>query len=112
LLRIDAEATLSELNVQRVEELGRLEQTGIGNPPVHVTVRGVSHGRPLQRIGAERKHAKLWLTDGKVTRDAVMWGVGNGSLPVGRFDLAAVPQLNEYNGRVSVQFKVLDWREA
>jgi len=29
---------------------------------------------------------------------------------VGRFDLASTPQLNEYNGAVSVQLKVLDWQ--
>jgi hypothetical protein len=28
------------------------------------------------------------------------------------FDLAFTPQLNEFNGRVSVQLKLLDWRPA
>ena len=63
-------------------------------------------------MGAEKKHARLSVTDGRATRDAVMWGVGDGSLPVGRFDLAVVPQLNDYNDQVSVQLKVLDWKTA
>lgn len=111
-LRIDAESTLEMLTRERVEELARLEQTGIGNPPVHVVLRGLTHARPLQRIGTEKRHARLRVTDGRAARDAVMWGVGDGALPVGRFDLAVVPQLNEYRGQVSVQLKVLDWRPA
>jgi len=44
--------------------------------------------------------------------EAVWWGAGNESLPVGRFDLAFAPQINSYNGRRIVQLKVLDWRKA
>jgi hypothetical protein len=52
------------------------------------------------------------VTDGSATRPAVLWGAGDGPLPVGRFDLAFVPQLNEFNNSVTVQLKVLDWRPA
>jgi hypothetical protein len=44
--------------------------------------------------------------------EAVWWNGGDKPLPVGKFDLAFQPQLNEFNGRTSVQLKVLDWREA
>jgi len=110
MLRLDAEVTAAELTLKQVKELGQLEQTGIGNPPVHLVMNNVAHARPLQRMGAEKKHAKLWITDGQATLEAVIWGVGDGPLPVGRFDLAFRPQLNEFNGTVSVQLKVLDWR--
>ena len=111
-LRLDAEVILLEMSLDRLNELGQLQQTGIGNPPVHLCAKNLAHQRPLQRIGADRKHAKLWVTDGRATREAVMWGVGDGPLPVGRFDLAFAPQLNEFNGTVGVQLKVLDWRPA
>ena len=109
-LRLDAEVTSAELTVERLRELEQLEQTGMGNPAVRLVMRNASHARPLQRMGAEKKHAKLWVTDGKRTVEAVLWNVGDGSLPVGRFDLAFVPQLNEFNGSTTVQLKVLDWR--
>ncbi len=111
-LRVDAEVALGALTFERVSELARLQQTGIGNPPVHVALRGVRHARPLQRMGAERKHARLVVTDGRATGEAVMWGVGDGALPVGQFDLVVCPQLNTYNGQTSVQLKVLDWRAS
>jgi hypothetical protein len=31
---------------------------------------------------------------------------------VGAFDLAFAPQVNDFNGRTTVQLKVLDWRAA
>ena len=109
-LRLDAEVAASDLSLERLRELARLEQTGVGNPPVHLLLRNVTHARPLRRMGAEKKHARLWVTDGRKTLEAVLWAAGDGPLPIGRFDLAFVPQLNEYNGGVSVQLKVLDWR--
>ena len=111
-LRLDAEITPGALTYERVVELGKLQQTGIGNPPVQLWMRGVTHQRPLQRIGAEKKHVKLWLTDGQATHEAVWWGAGDGALPTGRFDIAFTPKLNEFNGTVSLQLSVLDWRPA
>ena len=111
-VRLDAEVTPAELTVPRLSELGKLQQTGMGNPPVHLFMRNLTHQRPLQRIGQEKRHAKLWVTDGRITLEAVWWGIGDGALPVGRFDLAFAPQLNEFNGATSVQLKVLDWRPA
>lgn len=109
-LRLDAELSASELTLERVEELQRLQQTGMGNPAVRLVIRDVCHAKPLQRMGAEKKHAKLWVTDGRRTIEAVLWNAGEGSLPVGRFDLACEPQLNEFRGNTTVQLKVMDWR--
>ena len=109
-LRLDAESTCAEITLERVRELQRLQQTGMGNPSVHLVLRGVTHAKPLQRMGAQKKHAKLWITDGgRGALEAVLWNVADGPLPVGRFDLAVAPQLNDFNGSVTVQLKVLDW---
>jgi single-stranded-DNA-specific exonuclease len=110
VLRLDAEVQASDLTVERIQELEKLQQTGIGNPCVQLFVRNLSHQRPLQRIGADKKHVKLWVTDGKTSREGVWWGAGELSLPAGKFDLAFCPQLNTYNGNTQVQLKVLDWR--
>jgi single-stranded-DNA-specific exonuclease len=110
VLRLDAEVQVNELTVERIQELEKLQQTGIGNPCVQLFVRNVSHQRPLQRIGSDKKHVKLWVTDGKTSREGVWWGAGEMSLPTGKFDLAFCPQLNTYNGNTQVQLKVLDWR--
>ena len=111
-LRLDAEVGLDELNLDSLAELDRLKPTGQGNPAVQFCARNLSHQRPLLRIGAQKQHIKMWVTDGMTTHEAVWWNSGEKSLPVGRFDLAVAPQINEFNGNRTVQLKVLDWRPA
>jgi single-stranded-DNA-specific exonuclease len=111
-LRLDAEVNLGDLTLDSLAELDQLKPMGQGNPAVQFYATNVSHHRPLQRMGAEKQHVKLWVTDGKVTHEAVWWNAGKESLPVGRFDLAFAPQVNAFNGKRTVQLKVLDWRPA
>lgn len=111
-LRLDAEVALDELSLTSLAELEQLRPTGMGNPNVQFCARGVTNARPLQRMGGEKQHVKLWVTDGKATHEAVWWNGGKESLPVGRFDLAFAPQVNGFNGRRAVQLKLLDWRAS
>src|SRR5450631_4349302 len=62
-LRLDAEVELDEMNLDSLAELDRLKPTGQGNPAVQFCSRNLSHQRPLQRIGAQKRHVKLWVTD-------------------------------------------------
>jgi single-stranded-DNA-specific exonuclease len=111
LLRLDGELGLKEITVDLVEELERLQPMGQGNPAVQFVARNLTQARPLMRMGPQKQHVKLWLTDGAVTHETVWWGAGKeASLPVGHFDVAFVPQINEFNGRRTVQLKMLDWR--
>ena len=109
-LRIDAEVGLDEITLELLGELEKLKPTGQGNPSVQFCARNLAHQRPLQRIGAEKRHVKMWVTDGLATHEAVWWNGGEKSLPVGKFDLAFAPQINQFNGNRTVQLKVLDWR--
>jgi single-stranded-DNA-specific exonuclease len=111
-LRLDAEVGLDEINFGTLGELARLKPTGQGNPGVQFCARNLTRARPLQRMGKEKRHIKLWVTDGTATCEAVWWNGGDKSLPVGKFDLAFAPQMNEFNGRRAVQLKVLDWQRA
>ncbi len=112
LLLLDAEVSLRELSLGQLDELRRLEPAGQGNPPVQLAVRNVSLQRPPQRMGRDLQHAKLWITDGQTVCEAVCWNCDKEALPAGNFDLAFVPQINEYNGSRSLQLKLLDWRPA
>jgi single-stranded-DNA-specific exonuclease len=109
-LRLDAEVGLDEMNFEILHELARLKPTGQRNVVAQFCARNLTHARPLQRIGADKRHVKMWVTDGAATLEAIWWNGGESSLPVGKFDLAFAPQINEFNGRCTVQLKVLDWR--
>ena len=123
-LRLDAEVGLDEMTLEALHELSRLSPVGQGNPGVQFCARNLTHARPLQRIGADKRHVKMWVTDtpspqgghgvasGATTLEAVWWNGGGESLPVGKFDLAFAPQVNPYNGTHTVQLKVLDWQTA
>jgi single-stranded-DNA-specific exonuclease len=109
-LRIDARISCGELTVERMRELERLQQTGLGNPAVHLCLPNVTHARPVFRFGFGKKHARITVTDGTGTLDGVLWNRADGALPVGQFDLACTPQLNTHDGETSVRLKILDWR--
>ena len=111
-LRLDAEIGLAEITLDSLAALDQLKPTGMGNPALQFCARNLTQKKPLQRMGANKQHVKLWVTDGAATHEAVWWNAGAGSLPAGKFDLAFAPSLNEFNGRTTVQLKVLDWRPA
>jgi single-stranded-DNA-specific exonuclease len=111
-LRLDAEVGLDEMTLEMLGELSRLKPMGQGNPSVQFCARNLAHARPLQRIGVEKKHVKMWVTHTAATQEAVWWNGGAESLPVGTFDLAFTPQVNQFNGNRSVQLKVLDWQPS
>lgn len=111
-LKLDAEIRLPEIAFSSVRTLDRLKPMGPGNPAVQLVARNLVHQRPLQRVGAAKQHVKMWVTDGQTSREAVWWRAGEESLPVGSFDLAFVPQIEQFNGQSAVQLKVLDWQPA
>jgi len=111
-LELDDEVLLGDLSQEMLEWLGRLEPTGQGNPRPRFAVRGLQLAGPVQRMGKERQHVRLSVTDGGRSTQVVWWGGGDKSWPEGVFDLAVEPGLNHYNGRTTVQLKLLDWRPA
>lgn len=111
-LRLDAEVGLDEMTFETLYELEKLKPHGQGNPATQFCARNLVHARPVQRIGSEKQHVKMRVTDGAAMHEAVWWNGGDKSLPVGKFDLAFVPQINQFNGNRMVQLKVLDWRAA
>ena len=109
-LRLDAEVALNEITLDSLAELEQLKPMGQGNPALQFCARNLTQKKPPLRMGATKQHVKLWVSDGAVTHEAVWWNAG--ALPDGKFDLAFAPSVNEFNGRTTVQLKVLDWRAS
>jgi single-stranded-DNA-specific exonuclease len=109
-LRLDAEVALNEITLDSLAELEQLKPMGQGNPALQFCARNLTQKKPPLRMGATKQHVKLWVTDGATTHEAVWWNAG--ALPDGKFDLAFAPSVNEFNGRTTVQLKVLDWQAA
>jgi hypothetical protein len=62
------------------------------------------------KLGREHQHAKFWVTDGDATAEIVWWTGGDKPWPAGAFDVAGIPQVNEFDGRRIVQLRLLDWQ--
>lgn len=111
-LRLDAEVQLDQISLGTVDALERLRPFGQGNPSVQLAVCGLQiAGRP-RKIGKEENHLRFTVRSRGLQANAIWWNGADKPLPRGNFDLACVPEINEYRGERSVQLKVLDWRDA
>lgn len=108
----DAEVPLSQLTFSLLEQLERLQPTGYGNPePVFIS-RSVKV-QSKRTVGADSKHLKLSLTDGRFTFDAIGFRLGDllPDLPP-MVDVLYTFEVNEYNGRKNLQLNLKDTKAA
>ncbi|MYD10184.1 MAG: single-stranded-DNA-specific exonuclease RecJ [Chloroflexi bacterium] len=112
-LPVDCEAKLSDISMALVAELDLLEPTGHGNPQATFLTRdlNVLHSR---RVGAEKQHLKLRLADADSSPiDAIGFGLGDWALKMPRrIDCVYHAEINEWNGRRTLQMRLLDLRPA
>lgn len=110
---LDGEVAPEHWTAELIENLERLQPFGLGNPEPVFLVRGleVAGARLVGRDGP--KHLKLTLRAGQRTYDAIGFGMGD-RLPEarGRIDLAYSPQLNDWDGGMSIQLRVRNLRPA
>jgi single-stranded-DNA-specific exonuclease len=116
VLRLDAEVRLAELDLPLVDLLARLGPHGIGNPEPVLAARGLQIMRSVRLVG--RNHLKFKVR-GSGAAGPVLEAIGFnwGELAERldqadppRVDLAFVPERNSWNGRESLQLRLLDIR--
>ena len=107
-LNIDMELTPDEISVELVEELSKLEPFGAANP---APVFSISNNtlKQKQLMGENKNHLKLTVENGGKTFTCIRWQDGDIRLnPNSNLDIAFHPQINEFNGNISVQLIVDD----
>ena len=112
-LELDLEISLEEVTEKLVRELTALEPTGHRNPPVSFLSRDLQVAS-CRRVGQDGKHLKLKLrgSEGRPI-DAIGFGLGDWARRIPRhIDAAFHAELNEWNGRRSLQMRLLDIRPA
>lgn len=110
-LRIDAIAALGDVSHAFVDELARLGPFGNGNPRPMIACRGVELTAPPRTCGKKGEHVQLFLRQNGTTMKAIAFNAAAmlDDLNSGRpLDLAVMPTLNEWNGKVSVELEVKD----
>jgi single-stranded-DNA-specific exonuclease len=110
-LQVDVDVPLNALSLDLVAELTRLEPTGHHNPLPVLMARDV---RVLEKrtVGKEGQHLKLKVSQpGGPPVDAIGFNLGGriSELPE-RIDVAYQLEVNEWNGKRSLQLHLLDVR--
>jgi single-stranded-DNA-specific exonuclease len=104
----DLEIPLFELRPDILPYLEKLQPTGIGNRAVLFVSREL---KPLKAktVGRENTHLRLTVTDGRITYDAIAFQMGHwiNQLPA-RIDILYQFEINEFNGRLSLQLNIRD----
>lgn len=109
-MSVDAEVSLGQVSETLVKELDRLGPFGPGNPRPVLVLRGLTV-LTARACGKTGDHLQLLLDDGQRRMKGIAFGCGKLALQLkggDKLDVAAVPQLNEWNGRVSVELQIKD----
>jgi len=112
VLTIDAEVQLRDLTFDFFRLLERMEPTGLGNVPAQFIARNLQLHGELKPFGQESQHLKFQVTDGAMRHYALWWNYPGEMQIRGRFDLAFIPEMREFNGSYGLQLRVLDLRPA
>lgn len=114
-LFIDCEAELSHMSQALVDELKRLGPFGHGNRRPLLCCRGLTLAGPPRRVGKTGDHLQLFVRQGSSHMKCIAFGAGAifDKLREGMtIDLAVEPQINQYNGRASIELAVKDMQFA
>jgi single-stranded-DNA-specific exonuclease len=114
-LKLDCLAELNHVTEALVNDLKRLGPFGHGNRKPILCCRGLTLSGPPRRVGKTGDHLQLYVRQGNATMKCIAFGAGElfDRLQAGTtIDIAVEPQLNEYNGRVSVELEVKDLQFA
>jgi single-stranded-DNA-specific exonuclease len=104
----DAEVPLADLKPSLLKQLDQFQPTGYGNPEAVFITRD-AQVKSARTVGADSKHLKLTLSDGRYTFDAIGFRLGERLEALGgRVDVLYTFESNEYNGRVSLQLNLKD----
>lgn len=113
VIAIDEEISLQDVNLKAVQELSLLEPFGEANKmPVFLYKNLKIHSI---RTLSEGKHIKLTLQDSSFYIDAIGFNLGHlaEEYQIGdKIDVVGTLEINEFNGRQSVQISLKDMRKS
>lgn len=115
ILEIDAEVDIHQLSEELVEEMRQLEPTGHANPSPILMSKNIFI-TDWSRVGQDKNHLKLKLARaGQPPLDAIGFNLGDWAeqnpIP-NRADVAYQLEINEWNGRRTLQLNLKDIRPA
>ena len=108
-LQLDVAAELGDLTEALILDVKRLGPFGMGNRRPIVHLPAVELAAPPRRVGKTGDHLQMYVRQGRTSMKCIAFGAGNlcDQLKAGMtLQLAVEPQLNEFNGRTSVELEI------
>jgi single-stranded-DNA-specific exonuclease len=113
-VRIDMELRLDEADEELCRLLRHVAPFGIGNPTPVFAARGVEVAGVPRVVG--KSHLKLTLASGRSRLEAIGFGMGDriadANPALGPIDVAFKLEENTWNGRTSLQARLVDLRHS
>ncbi|MGB4337011.1 MAG: single-stranded-DNA-specific exonuclease RecJ [Bacillota bacterium] len=114
-MRVDGELAEDEIDLELALELSRLEPFGLGNPsPVFVSRNMMV--LECRQVGPEGRHLKVKLGRGRRVLDAIGFRLSKKlarvAMAAEEVDVAYSLEVNEWNGRTSVELLLKDLAES
>lgn len=112
-LHLDDEVELGQLTTPVVESLQRMGPHGPGNAAPRLATAEVELVDAPRVVGRTGNHLQFTVRQGNEYRKAIAFGFGPYADELAehtRLRVAFEPIINEWNGRRSVELRVLDWR--
>lgn len=111
---IDAEAPLSQLSKQTVDQIELLGPFGQGNRRPLMCATGAKLAAPPKKMGGGERHLSVQLEHHGVKIRGVAFGKGDWAEALekatGPLDFAYHPVLNHFRGRATVEVQLVDWK--
>lgn len=105
---IDLQIFPDDITVDFVKEISKLEPFGASNPAPIFAMKNLKI-KEKKLMGENKDHLRLTVVSGSYEFTCIRWQQGDISLIPGDFiDIAFHPQINEYNGNISVQLIIDD----
>ena len=112
-VHVDAEAPLSQLTLNTVEQIEQLAPFGQNNPRPILCASGVALADQPKRMGGGERHLSVRLSQHQTALRAVAFGQGDWAEELAQLktpiDIAYRPVINQFAGRRTVELHLVDW---
>ncbi len=113
ILTVDSVVSLSEMNTDFLKQLECLKPYGMGNPSPVFACENLDL-KDIRTLGKEAQHLKLKVAQGNCINDVVAWRLGELADHLqeqNKIDVAFFPEVNEWQGRSTIQLRAHDVRQ-
>ncbi len=115
-IRIDAEASLGQLNLESVKQMQMLAPFGASNPRPVLFAGNVELDQPAKKMGSGDRHLTVQLRQGEKVIRGVAFSSGDWcdelNATDGPIEIVYRPVINEFRGFRKVEVHLVDWRVA